>query len=185
MSASSTSASRHPLIVGTRWLLPIAIVLALAAAAAAHALPAKLLAGFFALLGVVAWRWQERHRPTLLLDDDGYAIEQEGKEKLRVAWSEVHKVRIDKRESAVYVDCGDKARNLFVPPGRGYGFRFADAEAVCARARRSAGRARRRGRAHRCSLTRRCAISATAIRACARRRRMRSAASIPPTTTRR
>ena len=125
--------SRHPLVVGTRWLLPIAIVLAIAAAFAAHALPARLIAGFFALLGVVAWLWQERHRPTLVLDDAGYAIEQEGKEKLRVAWSEVQKVRLDRRENAVYLDCGDKARNLFVPPSRGYGFRFADAATVCAR----------------------------------------------------
>ncbi len=133
MSAPSTSASRHPLIVGTRWLLPIAIVMALGAAAAAHATPARLIAAFFALLGGFATFWQERHRPTLVLDDAGYAIEQQGREKLRVAWSEVHTVRWDKRESAVYVDCGDKGRNLFVPPRRGYGFRFADAEAVCAR----------------------------------------------------
>lgn len=125
--------SRHPLIVGTRWLLPIAIVMALAGAAAAHALPARLMAGFFALLGAGAWLWQERHRPTLVLDEAGYAIEQRGREKLRVAWSEVHKVRIDRKESAIYVDCGDKGRNLFVPPRRGYGFRFARAEAVCAR----------------------------------------------------
>jgi hypothetical protein len=125
--------SRHPLLVGTRWLLPVAIVLAIAATAAAHAMPARLIAGFFAMLGVVAWLWQERHRPTLVLDDAGYAIEQEGKEKLRVAWSEVQKVRLDRREHAVYLDCGDKARNLFVPPARGYGFRFARAQAVCER----------------------------------------------------
>ena len=127
------SASRHPLLVGTRWLLPIAIVLAVAAAAAAHGTLTRLIGGFFALLGGFAWLWQERHRPTLVLDDAGYAIEQQGREKLRVAWSEVQKVRIDRKESAVYVDCGDKARNLFVPPRRGYGFRFAGAEAVCAR----------------------------------------------------
>ncbi|HEX6838913.1 MAG TPA: hypothetical protein VF334_20180 [Polyangia bacterium] len=125
--------SRHPLIVGTRWLLPVAIVMALAAAAAAHAMPARIAAAAFALVGVVAWRWQERQRPTLLIDDAGYAIEQNGAEKLRVAWSEVHKVRLDRKESAVYLDCGDKARNLFVPPRRGYGFRFARAEDVCAR----------------------------------------------------
>ncbi len=125
--------SRHPLVVGTRWLLPIAIALALVGAAVAHGLTARLVAGFFALLGVVAWLWQERHRPTLLLDDDGYAIEQRGQEKLRVRWSEVQKVRFDRRESAVYVDCGDKARNLLVPPRSGYGFRFADGAAACAR----------------------------------------------------
>jgi len=127
------ASSRHPLIVGTRWLLPIAIVLALAAAAAAHGVRTRVIAGCFALLGVIAWWWQERHRPTLVLDDAGYAIEQQGKEKLRVAWSEVQTVRFDRREDAIYVDCGDKARNLLVPPRRGYGFRFADAAAVCAR----------------------------------------------------
>ncbi|HWE26671.1 MAG TPA: hypothetical protein VHB97_01660, partial [Polyangia bacterium] len=98
--------SRHPLLVGTRWLLPVAIVLAALGAAAAHALAARLFAGGFALVGVAAWLWQERHRPTLVLDDGGYAIEQRGHEKLRVAWSEVHKVRVDRHESAVYVDCG-------------------------------------------------------------------------------
>jgi hypothetical protein len=132
-SAASSSASRHPLIVGTRWLLPVAIVMALAAAAAAHVMPARIIAGVFALLGIVAWLWQERHRPTLVLDDSGYAIEQRGAEKLRVAWADVQQVRLDRRESAVYLDCGDKARNLFVPPRRGYGFRFADAERLCAR----------------------------------------------------
>ena len=94
---------------------------------------ARLIAGFFALVGVAAWRWQERHRPTLVLDDDGYAIEQRGREKLRVKWSEVQAVRVDRREAAVYLDCGDKARNLFVPPRHGYGFHFADSPTVLAR----------------------------------------------------
>ena len=127
------AASRHPLIVGTRWLLPIAIVLALAGAAVAHTSTARIIAGAFAALGLVGWWWQQRHRPTLILDESGWAIEQQGKEKLRVAWSEVRAVRVDRRESAVYVDTGDKARNLFVPPRRGYGFRFADAAGACAR----------------------------------------------------
>ncbi|HEY2745785.1 MAG TPA: hypothetical protein VGL86_14215 [Polyangia bacterium] len=125
--------SRHPLVVGTRWLLPVAIGLALVGAAVAHQTMARVIAGVFAVLGVAAWLWQERHRPTLVLDDTGWAIEQQGREKLRVAWSEVRAVRIDRRESAIYVDTGDKARNLFVPPRRGYGFRFARAEAACAR----------------------------------------------------
>ena len=125
--------SRHPLVVGTRWLLPAAIVLALVGAVAAHATAARVVAGVFAVLGVVAWLWQERHRPTLVIDDVGWAIEQRGTEKLRVAWSEVRAVRVDRRESAIYVDTGDKARNLFVPPRRGYGFRFADAATACAR----------------------------------------------------
>jgi hypothetical protein len=127
------ASSRHPLVVGTRWLLPAAVALAVAGAVVAHQPAARIIAGFFALIGVAAWLWQERHRPTLLLDDEGYAIEQLGAEKLRVRWTEVRAARIDRRETAIYLDCGDKARNLFVPPSRGYGFRFADAAAVLAR----------------------------------------------------
>ena len=127
------TATRHPLLVATRWLLPAAIGLALVGAAVARAMPARIIAGVFAVLGVLAWLWQERHRPTLVIDDAGWAIEQRGAEKLRVAWSEVRAVRIDRRESAIYVDTGNRARNLFVPPRRGYGFRFADAAGACAR----------------------------------------------------
>jgi hypothetical protein len=127
------AATRHALLVGTRWLLPLAIVLALAGAAAAHSTVARVIAGVFALLGFAAWRMQERLRPTLLIDERGYAIEQRGAEKLRVAWSEVQAVRVDRKQMAIYVDCGDKARNLFVPPPRGYGFRFAGAQTICER----------------------------------------------------
>ena len=125
--------SRHPLVVSTRWLLPLAIALALAGAAAAHAPLARIVAGGFALLGFAAWRVQERLRPTLVIDDRGYAIEQRGSEKLRVAWSEVQAVRVDRKRMALYIECGDKARNVFVPPPRGYGFRFADAQTICER----------------------------------------------------
>jgi hypothetical protein len=127
------TASRHPLVVGTRWLLPAAMLLALGGAAASQTTTARIIAGVFAVLGAVAWWWQERHRPTLVVDDGGWAIEQRGHEKLRVTWGEVKKVRVDRRESALYVDTGDPARNLFVPPRSGYGFRFARAEAILAR----------------------------------------------------
>jgi hypothetical protein len=125
--------SRHPLLAGTRFLLPVAIALAVLGAVVAHDTAARIVAGFFALIGLAAFFWQQRHRPTLLLDDDGYAIEQLGREKLRVKWSEVQKVRVDRRAPAVYVDTGDKARNLFVPPRTGYGFQFADGKTACAR----------------------------------------------------
>ncbi|HXU70053.1 MAG TPA: hypothetical protein VN947_12035 [Polyangia bacterium] len=127
------AASRHPLVVGTRWLLPIAIALALVGAFAAHTSTARIIAAGFAALGGLAWWWQERHRPTLVIDEAGWAIEQQGKEKLRVVWSEVLRVRVDRRENALYVDTGDKARNLLIPPRSGYGFRFADAATACAR----------------------------------------------------
>ena len=129
----ATAPSLHALLVGTRWLLPLAILLALGGAAAAHATVARIIAAVFALLGFVAWRVQERLRPTLVVDERGYAIEQRGAEKLRVAWSEVQAVRVDRKQMALYIDCGDKARNLFVPPPRGYGFHFADAQTICER----------------------------------------------------
>lgn len=121
------------MLVGTAWLLPLAMALAIVGALVAHAPLARGVAGVFALLGGVAWMWQQRLRPTLLLDDDGYAIEQRGQERLRVRWADVQRVRYDRREQALYLDSGDSARNLFVPPRRGFGFRFADAATLCAR----------------------------------------------------
>ncbi|MDB4971206.1 MAG: hypothetical protein JWN44_6895 [Myxococcales bacterium] len=134
MSTSTAKGeSRHALVVGTRWLLPLAIGMALLGAALAHSMGARIVAGLFAVLGFAAWRVQERMRPTLVFDEAGYAIEQSGAEKLRVAWSEVIAVRVDRKRLALYIDCGDKARNLFVPPARGYGFSFADPKTICGR----------------------------------------------------
>src|SRR5260370_9697306 len=92
------------------------------------------IAGFtiafvIAILAII----QSRLQPVLILDDEGYAIQQGAKVLFRVAWSEVKKVRADGKEQALYIDCGDPARNLLVPPARGYGFRFADAPRIYAR----------------------------------------------------
>jgi hypothetical protein len=125
--------ARHPLVATTAWLLPLAVAVALVGIALARAPMGRLLAAWFALLGAAAWLWQRRERPVLLVDDDGWAIEQRGREKLRVHWSEVQAVRVERREHALYVDCGDPGRNLLVPPRRGFGFRFAEQEALCAR----------------------------------------------------
>lgn len=119
--------SRHALLLGARWLLPVAVGLS-AVIAVAGQLWALAPAG----LGVMAFAWQQKTRAQLVLDERGYAIERKGREELRVGWGEVKKVLVDRRESAVYVDCGDKARNLFVPPARGWGFRFADSPAIVA-----------------------------------------------------
>jgi hypothetical protein len=125
--------ARHPLLIGTRWLVPLACSFALAGALMMPSPLARVVAAvMFVLSGLGGWL-MFFVRPVLLLDDDGYAIVQRGRERLRVRWSEVLKVRVDKREHALYLDCGDKARNLFVPPRRGYGFRFADSPALCAR----------------------------------------------------
>jgi hypothetical protein len=125
--------SRHPLVASAAWLLPLSVVMAIGGVVAAHAVTGRLLAGWFAVLASVAWLWQRRQRPILLVDDDGWAIEQRGREKLRVAWSEVKSVRIDRKEQAFYADCGDVGRNLFVPPRHGFGFRFGAQEQLCAR----------------------------------------------------
>jgi hypothetical protein len=125
--------SRHPLLLGTRWLIPVAMALAILGIVAVPSRLAHIVgAAMLLLLSLSAWMlWLAP--PVLRLDDEGYAIEQRGREKFRVAWSEVQRVRIDRRANAAYLDCGDKARNLFVPPRRGYGFSFADAATVCAR----------------------------------------------------
>ena len=119
---------RYRLIFTQRRVLPLAVVVALIGAAVSTALWARLTCGLVAALAVVAAWLQGRARPALLLDDEGYAVEEYGREKLRVRWSEVKKVRADGAEHALYVDVGDPARNLLVPPKRGYGFRFDRAE---------------------------------------------------------
>lgn len=114
-------------------LLPLVCGLLALAVVVGQAPRARLAAGVFLAIAALIWLLQRRLRLWLVLDDDGYAVEQRGRQKLRVHWSEVRQVRIDRREHALYVDCGDKARNLLVPPRRGFGFRFADAPALCAR----------------------------------------------------
>jgi hypothetical protein len=119
---------RYPLIFTQRRVLPLAVLVAGVGAAVAEVLWARLVCAAVAVLALVAAWLQGRSRPALLIDDSGYAVEEHGKEKLRVAWSEVHKVRADAAERALYIDVGDPGRNLLVPPKRGYGFRFDRAE---------------------------------------------------------
>ncbi len=119
---------RYRLIFTQRRVLPLAVVVALAGSIASDALWARILCVSVAVLAVVAAWLQSRGAAALVVDDQGYAVEEHGREKLRVAWSEVHKVRVDAAEHALYIDTGDPARNLLVPPERGYGFRFERAE---------------------------------------------------------
>jgi hypothetical protein len=107
-----------------RRVLPLAVAVAAAGAWLSTQWLPRALCLAFALAALAAAILQRRGRPSLLLDDDGYAVVEHGREKLRVAWSEVRRVRADAAEQALYVDCGDPARNLLVPPRRGYGFRF-------------------------------------------------------------
>jgi hypothetical protein len=119
---------RYRLIFTQRRVLPLAVAIAIVGAVVATALWARIACVAVACLAVLAAWLQGRARPALVIDDEGYAVEEHGREKLRVRWSEVVKVRADGGEKALYVDVGDPARNLLVPPRRGYGFRFERAD---------------------------------------------------------
>ncbi len=100
------------------------MVFALAGAAFGGHLWLQVVCAGFATAGTALGLWQRRARPAVRVDDQGYAVLEHGREKLRVAWSEVKRVRAEAAEFACYVDCGDPKRNLLVPPERGWGFRF-------------------------------------------------------------
>ena len=117
-------AERFALIVTTRRVLPVAFVIAMAGVVFSQPFGLRVACAVVALLAIALWLWQWRAQPSLVVDDEGYAVEEHGREKLRVAWSEVKRVLADSAEHALYVDCGDRARNLLVPPRRGFGFRF-------------------------------------------------------------
>ncbi len=124
--------ARYPLIFPARRVVPVAVVVAAAGAGFSPSLALRILCGAFgAVAAALAW-WQARARTAVIVDERGYAVEERGQEKLRVAWSEVVRVRADGAERALYVDCGEPARNLLVPPRRGYGFRFERSEALYA-----------------------------------------------------
>jgi hypothetical protein len=126
--SEARSSARFPLIFTQRRILPLALAFALAGVVFADGPWTRGVSGTFALATAVAAWVQRRARPALVLDERGYAVEEHGREKLRVAWSEVVKVRADEEEHALYLDCGDPSRNLLVPPVRGYGFHFEHAE---------------------------------------------------------
>jgi hypothetical protein len=126
-------ADRFQLLLPSRRLVPIAILFVLGAAVLVDQLWMRVGCGVFAVLGAAVIVWQRRAHPEVLVDEQGYAVCEYGREKLRVAWSEVKRVRADRAEHAVYVDCGEPARNLLVPPRRGFGFRFARAAELYAK----------------------------------------------------
>ncbi len=126
-------AARYPILFAQRRVLPVAIACGLVGVVLGQALWMRLAFGAMVVgMGAVALVLR-RARPEVLIDDQGYAVREFGKEKLRVGWSEVVKVRADEAEKAAYVDCGDPSRNLLVPPARGYGFRFGRADELYAR----------------------------------------------------
>ena len=131
MSAMQKGEQRFLLLPTGRHLLPVAVGLgALLAIFGAGALRLAFL-GAAALL-LLLHLLLSRRRPVLVLDGEGYRVERGGREVLRVRWTEARRVLLDKEEQALYVDCGDGARSLLVPPRRGWAFTFSDRERLVA-----------------------------------------------------
>jgi hypothetical protein len=122
-----------PIVFTQRRVLPLAVILGAAGATLGGELWMRIACGVLALGAAAVGFWQHRSRPALVVDDQGYSVMENGREKLRVLWSEVVRVRADAAEFACYVDCGDPARNLLVPPARGFGFRFERSRELYAR----------------------------------------------------
>ena len=117
---------RFALLHQNRHLLPgavgcAALLCALAATPVVQLGAAACGVVLFALIPLLRAR-----RPVLIVDDHGHRVEVAGQRRFAVAWTEVREVRVDREERALYVDCGDRARNLLLPPTRGYPFTFAD-----------------------------------------------------------
>jgi hypothetical protein len=122
---------RFRFIYGQQRALPIAGILLLTGAILGQATWFRVASAVLAATVVVALVVLRRAGAELILDDDGYALREFGREKVRVPWREVVKVRFDAAEQAMYLDCGDPARNLLIPPARGYGYRFERPAELC------------------------------------------------------
>jgi hypothetical protein len=133
------AAQRHPMIMTLRWLMPAAAVMSAALGVMAHSKIGHVGGFSFAFMLAFIAILQSRMKPVLVLDDDGYAIEQGGRRRFAVPWRDVKVVRAVFDEGALYIDCGDPARNIFVPPGRGYGFRFINVGAMFKRIQSAVG----------------------------------------------
>ena len=120
---------RFPLLPGSRRLIPIAFALSLAGVIFAVSTTTRLVYAALTLAVVALWLFARARRAVLVIDDEGYRVEVGRRRALAVRWDEVTRARAAPAEHAMYLDCGDPARNLLLP-GRGYGFRFARQEAL-------------------------------------------------------
>jgi hypothetical protein len=119
---------RFPLVSTWRWLVPAAVAMALVGLLAFPGLVPRIVCGAAAALVALLWLDGRRRRPVLVVTDDGYQVEVGRRRKLEVSFADVLRVRAVPALQAMYLDCGDPARNLLVPPRRGYGFRFLEQE---------------------------------------------------------
>jgi hypothetical protein len=123
--------SRHRVVPSAYAALPVSMAVT---AGAMLFSPGQRLLLVCLLVGEgIAYGMQWARPRFVVADDDGYAVVVQRAERFRVRWTEVQKVRHEPKEPAVYVDCGEPARNLLVPPRRGFGFHVTDAATLCAR----------------------------------------------------
>jgi hypothetical protein len=123
------------LLSTTRWVLPLALLLALLFAAFAPG--TRTIALGLALLFGGLMGLSRAISPVLILDGHGYRICVRGHERFSVPWSKVVRVTIDEEEGACYVDCGDRQKNLLLPPRGGFAFTFERRDELLLRIRRA------------------------------------------------
>lgn len=123
------------MIHGARRVLWIAFALALCGALFASEPYVRVLFSGVLLAVTLAGVYMRLVRPTLTLDDAGYHVSVRGHRVLSVSWAEVQRVQIDVENEAAYVDCGDRARNLVVPPRFGSPFTYTNRDRLYERVR--------------------------------------------------
>lgn len=116
------------LLPTTRYVAWVAVVVGAAMAALSPLAWARGAGALAALLLILSQLILRARRPVLLVDESGYRVEVSGRIRFSVAWTEVRRVLRDPAEEAMYLDCGDRARNLLLPPRAGFAFTFTDRE---------------------------------------------------------
>ena len=121
---------RVALLSSTRYLLPVALLCALGLAVFGTGTFLRLGAVLAGTLLIGLHLVARRRRPILVVDDRGYAVEVAGQQRFFVPWTAVTRALHDPTEHALYLDCGDAAHNLLLPPLAGFAFSFENREAL-------------------------------------------------------
>ncbi len=109
---------------GARRVLWVAFALALSGVVFATEPYIRVLFSGVTIAVALAATYVRLLRPTLTLSEAGYHVTVRGHRILSVSWSEVQRIQIDVEDESAYVDCGDRARNLVVPPKYGSPFTY-------------------------------------------------------------
>lgn len=119
---------RFTLLPTTRYVAWVAILIGAMLAALSPLAWARLAGAGAALLLLAAQFLLRARRPVLVIDAGGYRVEVAGRARFSVRWEEVQRVLRDDSEQAMYIDCGDRRRNLLLPPRAGFAFTFTQRE---------------------------------------------------------